>query len=307
MRILFALLLVAVTDVAIAQKRTGMISHPEAGKLTLIPGGKFLMGSPESDPQMRPDERPQHSVTVKSFYLGIHEVTYAQFRRFVSVANYRTDAERDGVGGWGYGGSKRWERPDARYNWRKTGFEQTEKHPVVNVSWNDAQAYCRWLSDKDGKRTFRLPTEAEWEYACRAGSKTIYHWGDSPNYLARRTANIADRSLLLSISDQTVKGYCSSWNDRYPFSAPVGTFKKNAFGLYDMHGNVSEWCLDFYDRDHYLLGTGKPPASGKSRVFRGGNFAHPARNARSARRSHLPPHHPWLMVGFRIATDDERP
>ena len=160
------------------------IDHRDAGKLVLIPGGEFFMGSPVEDADAQAYERPQHRLAVDAFYMGVHEITYDHFRKFVAATGYRTDAKQDGVGGWGYNAqSKLWERPDARYSWRTTGFEQTDAQPVVNVSWNDATAYCRWLTDKDGKRTFRLPTEAEWEYACRAGTKTVYFWGDSPNYL----------------------------------------------------------------------------------------------------------------------------
>jgi sulfatase modifying factor 1 len=285
------------------------IDHPDAGKLVLIPSGEFLMGSTADDADAEPVEKPQHRLEMQAFYMGIHEVTYSQFRKFVAASGYRTDAERNGTGRGYNSKTKHWVTANSEYNWRNTGFEQTEQHPVVNVSWNDAVAYCKWASNKDGRRTFRLPTEAEWEYACRAGKVTIYTWGNSPNYLGRRADNVADASLKLSISDSAkinnarTSAICESWDDRSPFSAPVGSFKKNQFGLYDMHGNVSEWCLDFFDKDQYLLGKAAPPATGTYRVYRGGNFATSAKDARSAKRDRHRPTFTWCPLGFRIASD----
>ena len=111
----------------------------------------------------------------RPFYLGVYEVTVGQFRQFVEATDYRTEAERDGEGGWGWTG-KKWDGRKPEFTWRNIGIPQPDAYPVVNVSWNDAVAFCQWLSGKEG-RTYRLPTEAEWEYACRAGTTTPFHWG----------------------------------------------------------------------------------------------------------------------------------
>ena len=133
-----------------------------------------------------------------------------------------------------------------KYSWRNTGFEQTDEHPVVNVSWNDAVAFCKWLSKKEGK-TYRLPTEAEWEYACRAGTTTRYYSGDDPETLAK-VGNVADAALKAKFPDWK---YTIKASDGYVFTAPVGKFKPNAFGLYDMHGNAWQWCADWYGEEYY--------------------------------------------------------
>ena len=239
-------------------------------EMTLIPSGEFMMGSGESaeaaaeffkenygDGTLKADdfkdEHPQHRVRItRPFYLGTCHVTRGQFRQFVADTHYKTDSEKGehpGVYGWNPG-TKRFEFNE-KYSWRNAGFEQTDEHPVVNVSWNDAAAFCEWLSEKEGK-THRLPTEAEWEYACRAGTTTRYYSGDDPETLAK-VGNVGDATFKarFSIWKYTIKS-----NDGYVFTAPVGKFKPNPFGLYDMHGNALQWCADWYGEDYY----GKAPA-----------------------------------------------
>ena len=130
-----------------------------------------------------------------------------------------------------------------KYSWRNAGFEQTDEHPVVCMSWNDAVEFCKWLSRKEGK-TYRLPTEAEWEYACRAGTTTRYYSGDDPETLAK-VGNVADAAAKAKFPEWT---WTIKASDGYVFTAPVGRFKPNAFGLYDMHGNAGQWCADWYRR-----------------------------------------------------------
>jgi formylglycine-generating enzyme required for sulfatase activity len=184
-------------------------------KLKLIPAGEFLMGSPDSDPDADNGEKLRLRVRImKPFYLGVYPVTRGQFRRFVEAAGYRTEAEKVGKGGRGWDGAAGNWVQNPKFTWRSPGFEQTDDHPVVNVSWNDASAFCEWLSGQEGQK-YRLPTEAEWEYACRAGSQTRYCFGDDEKMLgeyAWYAANSGSRTHA------------------------VGEKKPNAFGLHDMHG-----------------------------------------------------------------------
>ena len=182
----------------------------------------------------------------KPFYLGVYEVTVGQFGKFVSDTGYKTDAERnkDFEGAWGFNAATGEFEQSKGYSWRQVGFPQGDDHPVVNVSHNDAVAFCAWLSRKEGQ-PYRLPTEAEWEYACRAGTTTRYYHGDDPEGLSE-VGNVADGTAKSKFSDWdwTIAG-----RDGYVFTAPVGKYKANGFGLYDMHGNVWEWCADWYEAE----------------------------------------------------------
>ena len=159
--------------------------------LLLIPRGKFLMGSPKSE-EHRLDDELQHEVEItQPFYLGQHEVTVGQFKAFVNDANYLTEAEKDGKGGRAFDGKEFVQKPE--FTWKNLHFAQSDDHPVVIVSWNDAAAFCAWLSKKEGK-TYRLPTEAEWEYAARAATKTRFNIGEREGDL-KAAGNIADASF----------------------------------------------------------------------------------------------------------------
>ena len=272
-------------------------------KLKLIPAGEFLMGSPDSDGIAESNEKPQHRVRItKPFYLGLHEVTVGQFRQFVEAEGYKTQAERDGEGGYGWNESEgKFEGRGSQYTWRNAGFTQSDTHPVVNVTWNDAVAFCKWLSDKEGV-TYRLPTEAEWEYACRAGTTTLYNHGNDPEGLAQ-VGNVLDASAKRRLTNYSSLPYIKA-DDGHVFTAPVGRFRPNAFGLYDMHGNVWEWCADWYDKDYYEKSppddpTG--PTTGAYRVDRGGCWFYGAGRCRSAFRSGNAPGGRSFDLGFRIA------
>ena len=186
-----------------------------------------------------------------------------------------------------------------KYSWRNAGFEQTDEHPVVNVSWNDAVAFCKWLSRKEGK-TYRLPTEAEWEYACRAGTTTRYYSGDDPETLAE-VGNVADATFKAKFPDWK---YTIKASDGYVFTAPVGKFKPNAFGLYDMHGNAWQWCADWYGEDYYAASPADDPTGPDSvngRVLRGSSWLSGPDSTRSARRIRYPPGNRFDFAGFRVA------
>src|SRR5262249_17434552 len=149
-----------------------------------------------------------------------------------------------------------------RYSWREAGFAQTHEHPVVNVSWNDAVAFCAWLSHKEG-RSYRLPTEAEWEYSCRAGTDTRYYSGTDPETVAL-VGNVADASAKRKFPNwTTIKN-----DDGYVFTSPVGRFQANAFGLHDMHGNVWERCQDWYDAAYYKKSPKQDPPGPSTGSFR---------------------------------------
>lgn len=269
-------------------------------KMVRIPDGSFVMGESTG----LEDERPVHQVTIsRPFYLGKHEVTVAQFRRFVEATRYVTDAER-GVGfhgAFGWDGETKQFKMNSTYSWRNTGFAQSDNHPVVNVSWNDAVEFCKWLSRKEGA-TYRLPTEAEWEYACRAGTVTSYSHGNDPEG-ATKVGNVADAAFAAQFPGQ--KGDVDA-SDGYAYTAPAGSFSPNPFGLFDMHGNVWEWCADWYDAEYYARSpTNDPvgPATGEERTYRGGGWFNCARGFRSSSRSGGLPENRHLTLGFRVAAD----
>jgi formylglycine-generating enzyme required for sulfatase activity len=246
-------------------------------RLAAIPKGEFTMGSEEL-----PSELPVHKVRItKVFMLAIHPVTVAQFKAFVKDTGHKTEAETR-KGALGFNNAARWFDKKAEYSWKSPGFEQPDDHPVVCVSWNDAVEFCKWLSRKEDKK-YRLPTEAEFEYACRAGTTTRFSSGEADESL-KEVANLADKSLLKKMDEKIVamnaapKGNKSAgiagWDDGYSFTSPVGKFKPNPWGLYDMHGNVWTWCADWSAR--YEAGpqddpTG-PAGPTKGRVIRGGTW-----------------------------------
>ena len=257
-------------------------------RFMLIQSGKFAMGAPR-DEEGRDYDEDLHDIEVtRPFYLGAHEVTRAQFAVFVEATGYKTQAERDG---WVMAWSDRkddWTKQKSRLNWQSPGFAQTDLHPVVYVSWNDAKAFCEWLSETKA-RPFRLPTEAEWEYACRAGTSTPFHTGatistDQANYDGGDSYGDGPRGIC---RESTME---------------VGRFKPNAWGLHDMHGNVCEWCADFCD-DYPLYAAKDPqgPLAGSERVARGGGFYDGAEEIRSAFRHAADPDQRFDGTGFRVA------
>jgi formylglycine-generating enzyme required for sulfatase activity len=299
-------------------------------KLVLVPAGEFMMGSTESmDDLLKAfptykveaqsggffkDEFPRHRVRItKPFYLGRYAVTVGQFKKFVEGTGYRTEAEQSdagrterqrvdrahrGNGGWGYNPkSGKCEGRNPKYNWRNPGFAQTDDHPVVDVTWHDAVAFCQWLSRKEGK-TYKLPTEAQWEYACRAGTSTRYSNGDDPDHLARvaNVQDVAGRREFPHVHEIIMP-------KDGKFTVAVGTLPPNSFGLYDMHGNVWQWCSDRYGEDYYAKSpvddpTG--PETGNRRVRRGGGWNSFPLYARASFRNWNVPESRCVNVGFRV-------
>ncbi len=295
-------------------------------KFVLVPAGEFMMGSDESaealaksyphyDPQrfaLLSDEAPVHKVRItKPFYVEQYEVTVGQFRRFLQESGYKPESEADGTGGYGFNRdydpakTKRgdaFEGRDPKYSWRNPGFPQGDDHPVVNVTWNDAVAMAKWLSAREGKH-YRLPTEAEWEYAARAGTRTRYYSGDDPQSLVK----------IANTFDADTKKYWPQWDayaleghDGYAFTAPVGSFAPNAFGLYDMLGNAWEWCADWHDDTYYArspVDDPHGPAAGSVRVRRGGSWHTWSFYARASYRNWNTPHTRYTLVGMRLVRD----
>ncbi|RZI71740.1 MAG: formylglycine-generating enzyme family protein [Variovorax sp.] len=288
-----------------------------------VPAGEFLMGSEEMAKALAEafpnydaarftkldDEGPVHRVRItRAFWLGQTEVTVAQFRRFVEGSGYTPESEADGTGGYGFNATydpatsargDAFEGRDPRYSWRNPGFSQGDDHPVVNVTWNDAVAMAKWLSVQEGA-TYRLPTEAEWEYAARAGTRTRFNTGDDPRRLLQN-ANVFDQASA-PLWPQW-RAFALEGSDGYAFTAPVGQFPPNAFGLHDMHGNVWEWCADWHSDDYYAhspVDDPQGPAEGAVRVRRGGSWHTWAFYARSAFRNWNSPETRYTLLGFRL-------
>jgi formylglycine-generating enzyme len=262
-------------------------------KLNLIHAGTFVMGSPDSEAGRSIET--QHRVKIsKPFYMGVYDVTRGEFAKFVAETKYQTDAEKNGKGSIGYDADGKFSFK-LEYIWRSPGLfgnQQTDNHPVVSVSWADANAFCDWLSKKEGKK-YRLPTEAEWEYACRAGTKTPYYFGTSLN--GDKANCNGTQPFGTAMKGPYVK--CTT---------PVGSYKPNAFGLYDLHGNVGQWCADWFEPDYYLNSPPNDPQgpnAGVARVVRGGGWSNSAMNCRSAFRSNLTPIFALTTVGFRVVLE----
>ncbi len=290
-------------------------------KLMLIPPGEFLMGSSADDiaavlkidsaakAEYFTDEHPRHNVRLtKPYRLGATEVTVGQFRRFVTATGYQTDAERDGKGGWGWGRSEQagnfvGRKPE--YTWKNPDFAQTDAHPVVNVSWNDAEAFVKWLSGQEGDK-YRLPTEAEWEYACRAGTTSLWWHGNDAEGLAL-SGNVADRDAWERWGKNYAEYYYIMGRDGDALTGTVGrTSRTNPFGLSDLHGNVSEWCEDWYDGEFYgqTAGTAVDPFHANPaeyRVLRGGAWNIDVWVSRSAERDWSLPVNRDVSLGFRVS------
>ena len=263
-------------------------------KFVLVPPGTFQMGSPDGEAE-RVKNEVQHEVELKwPFYLAVNDVTRGQFRQFVEAKGYKTEAESDGKGGYGWDAAKQTFVQDPKYTWRDPGFAQTDDDPVVEVSWNDAGKYAEWLGEKSGDGLlYRLPTEAEWEYSCRGGRSSSLPFG------------IGTGTSLSSLQ--------ANFNGKYPYGGadegpylektfPVGKYEANALGLYDMQGNVWQWCADYYgDYPTEKVTNPKGPATGLSRVGRGGCWRSGARDCRAAVRSRDAPGCRDGDLGFRLA------
>lgn len=282
------------------KKYTETVNSKIGGKFTfdmaLIPGGKFKMGSPDMEAGRKENEGPRHEVGIAPFYLCTTETTFELF----FDAYYEETVQRDRGQVEKKHGVDAITGPSPIYGDRTMGMG-AGKHPAIAMTWHNAMTFCRWLSLKTGKK-YRLPTEAEWEYATRAGTETAYFFGDDPDQLA---------------------DYAWFEGNSEPATNEVAKKKPNPWGLYDMHGNVLEWVYDFYDPNAYAAASKNSPAlnpkgpkKGKVHVARGGSWQSPADELRCAARlfeepfwRYMDPQVPkskwWFpemgFIGFRVA------
>jgi formylglycine-generating enzyme required for sulfatase activity len=242
-------------------------------EFVLIPSGTFIMGSRGDDYEAHNDERPQHEVVIsRPFYMAVHEVTQSQWEVIMGSNPYtmkRTSSSWDGL-------------------LSQPGRFIAPAKPAT-VSWNDAQEFIRRLNEREGHERYRLPTEAEWEYAARAGSTTAYSFGDDAAFLGR----------YAWYGEDLVTGS----------THPVGQKAPNPWGLYDVHGNVWEWVQDWYAGDYYSISPVVDPSgprSGSERVVRGGSWHQTADGWRSAFRKKYPPDYRGISIGFRLVLIPEK-
>ena len=280
-------------------------------EMVMISAGSFTMGSPENEPGHYPEESPQRKVSLKQFAAGKFDITKKEWAAFVKATN-RVTANGCAWAAIPGDTAKPW-IPNPTANWNHLGFAQDSSHPAVCISWYDVQDYLNWLCKRAGFQ-YRLLTEAEWEYASRAGVTTLYSWGDTPSH---EYANYGADSGFIGIT----KG-----RDKWTHTSPVSAFPPNQFGLYDMNGNVMQWvqdCFDYpysdkpidgsaYKDDVKLNLTGEfsnlnGTNSCSYHILRGGDFGDPPRYIRSASRNFAPQGEATLetyrnaAIGFRVA------
>lgn len=279
-----------------------------------VPAGRFRMGSAPGEPGHRTNEGPAHEVVIpRDFLMASTETTVGQFARFVAETGHVTEAERDAAGGFGLDWDTGRVVQARDIDFRDPGFPgftPGDEHPAILLSWSDAEAFCRWLSEREGRR-YRLPTEAEWEYAARGGTTGTWWHGEDPH----GKANVADAALAAAIP---AIPRTEAWDDGYAFLAPVGRYPANPLGLHDMHGNVWEWCADRHDDTAYARrATGEPhvdrvaPVAAATpgedpgfRVIRGGGWLNPADQSRAAQRVYFTPTFRYcLLSGFRVVCE----
>lgn len=290
-------------EAALAAKQAATLA-PYLPEMILIKGGSFDMGDTFGD-KVNDDEKPVHKVTVGDFYLGKYAVTVAQFKAFIDDSGYTTDADKNG-------GSYIWNGAEwvitKNVNWRcdvngKVRPDSEQNHPVIHVSWNDAQACADWLSTLTG-RQYRLPTEAEWEYAARAVASPSGEGKGGGKVRFGNGKNMADpKEINFDGSDAYKRDYSRAGEYRQK-TVPVDSFQPNALGLYQMSGNVWEWCEDWYHSNYDGApsdGSAWLSPAGSYRVLRGGSWNYNPQYVRAAYRGHVTPGDRFNFIGFRLA------
>ena len=290
----------------------------QCSEMVVLPAGQFMMGATDDDTKggdeqdkliSQESETPRHLVHVKSFALAKFDVTREQFALFAMFTRFESkgcqiyaNTPPDYIKIFG---KKNWFSP-AYANWERPGFNQTELDPVVCVSWNDAQQYIAWLNSTVGKETghhYRLPTEAEWEYAARAGTDTPNYWGGVGSPSQCKYANAKD----LSAKDINPEYPYANCDDGYRNTSPVGSFLPNAWGLYDMLGDVEQWTQDCWHEnyaDSLATGPALGPGNCSNRELRGGGgWIGPPFGTRTSLREIAVPDYRKSQIGFRLAAD----
>ena len=269
---------------------------PDCPEMVVIPAGKFMMGAAPDFVARLPTEEPYHPVTIaRPFALGRFEITRAQFAAFARETGY---AVEPGCVFWNLE-RRNWDN-DPKRTWQAPGFSQGDDHPVVCVPWIAARAYVEWLARRTA-RPYRLPSEAEWEYAARAGASARWYWGD----------RLAQACEYANLSDAAAKAAYAHWNtfgcdDRYPYTAPAGSFKPNAFGLHDVIGNAWEWTEDCWNESYQGAPLdGSPWLQGNcgKRVARGNAWLTGTSFSRVTFRLDNTVGHRMVHFGIRVARD----
>lgn len=278
-------------------------------EMVLLRGGTYTMGVPPGEEEretvpvdLRGRSQPLTRVTIQpGLGMAARPVTRGEFADFVAATGYAP-----GNGCWTFvntGSSYEYlEEPDL--DWRNPGFPQTDSHPVVCVNWGDANAYAGWLSARTGK-TYRLPSEAEWEYAARAGTTGARFWGDAQS-LACQFANVLDLTLAAALNLDRRPQFAFRCNDGFVHTAPVGSFRPNQFGLYDMLGNVWQWTADCLNPDLTTQsGDGSARLTGDctTRMMRGGSWGHLPWHVRAGNRARGNAADRFTFAGFRLVRE----
>ena len=278
------------------------VSCADCPEMLSIPAGELVMGAAPGEearenlsPEFRGRSEPQRRVKVQAFLAGKYEVTRAQYRAFA----HATGRADDGCFVWA--GSQF--QLDRSRSWRSTGYAQDDTHPATCISWEDATAYAAWLSRRTGGR-YRLLTEAEWEYAARAGTTTARYWGDDASRSCEH-ANVADRATQSQVPGAR-EWHAAPCDDAHAYTAPVGRFRANAFGLHDTLGNVAEWTQDCWNHGYAgapVDGAAWTAGDCSMRAVRGGSWEDAPVGVRAAYRVGSPVTIRVYTRGFRVARD----
>ena len=282
---------------------------PDCPRMAKIPAGTFTMGSPASERERRKFEGPRSDVTVATFAIGTTEVTRKEYAAFVA------DTNRSSAGGcftYGFVSFSDATVVDPNASWRNPAFEQTDAHPVVWMSWEDARDYAAWLARKTSQ-PYRLPSESEWEYAARAHTTSRFFWGEDEKRTCEY-ANGGDPTLLRALPalheeiakalrDGDAGARFVACDDGAAFTGPVRRYRPNAFGLYDMIGNAWEYVADCWQEEVPASGAAYVTNSCQYRRTRGGSWDDFPEELRSARRSRVEPAVRRNDAGFRVARD----
>jgi len=315
----YLILLLPVAGSAQANKRIAELDASPAvikDGLLFVKGGAFDMGCIAREKDCGDTETPVTRVTVSDFYIGKYEVTVREFELFINATGYQTDADKEGSSfmwtGWAG-------KMESGVNWKcdvagNIRPSSEYEHPVIHVSWNDAVAYCNWLSEQEGlskvytingtnvtanwnAKGYRLPTEAEWEYAARGGGKAVL-FGNGKNVADPKEINF--NASAIRKNDYSIAG------EYRRNTIPVGSLNSpNALGLHDMSGNAAEWCWDWFDGDYYAMSNNsrdpRGPDSGSRRVIRGGSWVEAPQHVRVDNRGLGKPGFRFYGLGFRLA------